>query len=403
MGIYIEYATTVSMIVQRAYRYRLYPNQEQRIALEKQFGCCRFVYNRFLRERIDYYAEHKEDEKKGLTYHDTALALTALKAQPDYLWLQEVNAQALQQALRDLDTAYSNFFNKRAQFPKFKRKGDKQSFRVPQSFILGGDRLKIPKVSPLKLILPRPLGGKAKSVTLSKTPTGKYFASILCEVSMPEPVFSGDEKALDLGLKSFVVDSQGHKVDNPQPLRKREKRLKRLQRQVSRRVKGSKGREKARKQVARQHEKVANARSDFHHKLSRQYVRENQALHLEDLNVKGMAQNHCLAKSISDAGWSEFVRQLEYKGAWYGCRVFKVDRFFPSSKRCSACGFIHQGLRLRDREWACQACGVVHDRDLNAALNILIFSTAGTAGIDAGGETGVTRSLKPEAVAFTRR
>ncbi len=394
------------MIVKRAYRFRLYPNKEQEQVLARQFGACRFVYNHFLRARIDYYLAHKDSKgKKGLNYHDTARMLTELKQQPGYEWLREANAQALQQTLRDLDTAYANFFRKQARFPRFKRKKRRQSFRVPQAFRIAcpggqageGNRLVIPKVSPIKIVVHRPVEGKMKHVTISCTPAGRYYASILCEVEIPDPKFQGGEIGLDLGLKSFAVTSNGEQIEHPRHLRKAERRLRRLQCRLSRRQKGSKGYEKARLALVRQHEKVANQRADFLHKLSRRLVDENQVIHIEDLHVKGMLANHHLAKAISDSGWSEFVRQLEYKGRWYGCRVQKVDRFFPSSKRCHVCGYIHQDLRLSDREWTCLECGTVHNRDVNAAINILIFSTAGTAGTYTPVESRVADSLKPEA------
>lgn len=364
------------MMINRAFKFRIYPNQAQQASLASQFGCSRFVYNYFLRARMDYYREHETDEgKKGLTYHDNALALTQLKKLPDYAWLADVNSQSLQQALRDLDTAYSNFFNKRAQFPTFHKKHGRQSFRVPQHFRLDGDRLVIPKVTPIKIVVHRPLEGTPKSVTISRTPTGKYFASILCEVEIadPQPKPTAPIIGVDLGLKDFIVTSDGERVPAPKYLRKAEKRLKRLQRRLSRRVKGSKGRDKARAAVARQHEKVANQRKDFHHKLSRRLTVDNQAVFVESLAVKNMLANHKLAKSIADAGWGEWLRQLGYKGQRFGCHVGQLHRFFPSSKLDNVCGFIHDGLKLSDREWVCPGCGCLVDRDLNAAKNIRDF------------------------------
>ena len=388
------------MIVNRAYRFRLYPNREQEQALSRQFGSSRFVYNNFLRARVDYYLTHKDsDGKKGLNYHDTARMLTELKRQAEYKWLSEANAQALQQTLIDLDTAYTNFFRKRAKFPRFKRKRGRQSFRVPQAFRLEGNQLVIPKISPIKMVVHRPVEGKIKSVTISRTPAGRYYASILCEVELADPEYQGGEIGLDLGLKAFVVTSDGEKVEHPRHLRKVERRLRRLQRRLSRRQKGSGGYEKARLAVARQHEKVANERADFLHKLSRRLVDENQVIHVEDLHVKGMLANHHLAKSIADSGWGEFVRQLEYKGRWYGCHVHKIDRFFPSSKRCHVCGYINQDLSLSARSWTCPECRSVHDRDENAAINIRDFGgRAGTARTYSPVESGVARSLKPEAL-----
>jgi len=384
------------MKVKRAFKYRIYPNAEQQEQLAQQFGASRFVYNYFLRRRIDQYAE----TEKGLSYHDTALELTELKRTDDYAWLKDANSQALQQSLRDLDRAYQNFWEKRAAFPTFRKKHGRQSFRVPQHFRLEDGRLIIPKVSPLKIVLHRPVEGEMKSVTISRTPTGKYFASILCEVETPEfePKPDAPEIGVDLGLRDFIVTSAGERVPAPKFLRKSERRLKRLQRQLSRRKKGSKGQEKARRLVARQHEKVANQRADFHHKLSKRLTVENQAVYVESLAVKNMLANHCFAKSISDAGWGEWLRQLTYKGEWYGCRISELDRFFPSSKLHNKCGYIHDGLKPSDREWVCPGCGELVDRDHNAAMNILTFGRrAGAAQTHTLVESPIGDSLKPEA------
>jgi putative transposase len=371
------------VLVNKAFKFRIYPTPEQEKPLSQQFGASRFVYNYFLRQRIDYYAAHKGQKKQGLNYHDTAKMLTELKRQPEYVWLKEANSQALQAALRNLDTAYHNFFENRAEFPKFKSKRSKQSFHVPQSFYLDAEtgRLSIPKLAPLKIIVHRPLEGEAKSVTVSRTPAGRYFASILCEVEVKsKPKKRGRVIGLDLGLKSFAVMSDGEKIDPPQHFRKAETKLTQLQRRLSRKQKGSQGRDKARVKVARQHEKIANQRADFLHKLSRRLVDESQAIYVESLNVNGMMSNHHLAKSISDSGWSEFVRQLEYKSAWYGNHFGQIDRFFPSSKRHAACGYIYQDLTLSEREWTCPECGTLVDRDENAAQNILTFARASAAG-----------------------
>lgn len=404
---YKNRAIFIVMKINRAYKYRIYPNKAQQDALAQQFGAARFVYNYFLRARIDHYAAYKDGAgKKGLTYFDTTAQLTTLKKEPEYTWLRDANSQALQQSLGDLDKAYNNFFNKRAQFPHFKSKRARQSFRVPQGFGIKDGKLNIPKLSPLKIVLHRPIEGAMKSVTISKTSTGCYYAAILCECELPDPEYRGETIGIDLGLKDFAVTSDGEHIPAPKYLRKAEKRLRRAQRHHSRCKPGSRGKEKARLVLARQHEHVANQRLDFTHKLSRRLVDENQAIGAESLNVKGMVANHCLAKSISDAGWSEFMRQLAYKGTWYGCQLLRVDRFFPSSKRCHDCGHILDALPLSIREWTCPECGVVHDRDENAAQNILTFAlaerTAGTAGTHTPGESQVTDSLNPETPAFGR-
>jgi len=363
------------MIINKAYSFRLYPSNKQIEPLAQNFGSCRFVYNYILRKRIDFYAENKGKKKQGLTYHDTAIMLTQLKNLPEYVWLKGVNSQSLQQSLRRLDIAYNNFFNKRAEFPRFKKKNSKQSFLVPQRFNIDTKKgiLHIPKFEPIKIVLHREIEGAMKSINISKTPSGKYFASILCEVEKTiKPKKKGKQIGIDLGLKSFFVASDGETVDSPQYLRKSETKLKRLQQILSRRKKGSNRRNKARMNVARIHEKIVNQRKDFLHKLSHRLVSENQAIFAEDLNVKGMTANHHLAKSVSDSGWSEFVRQLKYKSEWNGVYFGQIDRFFPSSKRHFSCGWINDNLSLKDREWTCK-CGQVVNRDFNAAQNILLF------------------------------
>ena len=405
LDIYETCAIIVSMKINCAYRFRIYPNKEQEQALARQFGACRFVFNFFLRARMDYYAAHKNDRKKGLNYNDTAGMLTALKRQPEYAWLNEANSQSLQSSLKHLDVAYNNFYNKRAKFPRFKNKRGKQSMTVPQHFSIRDGHLRIPKVSPIRMVEHRPIEGKIKHVTLSKTPSGEYYASFCCEVDVPEPQpkQSGREIGLDLGLKSLLVTSDGERIDAPKFFRRSERRLAHLQRILSRRKKGSHGREKARLAVARQHQRIANQRQDFLHKLTRRLVDENQAIYAENLNVQGMMGNHCLAKSIADAAWGELLRQLAYKGLWYGCQFSQIDRFFPSSKRHIACGWINENLTLADREWTCHGCGEIVDRDWNAALNILIFgqgSRAGAARTSTPVEMRNGASVKPEAQAL---
>ena len=391
------------MIIHKAFKYRIYPNSQQREYLSKEFGCSRFVYNYFLRQRIDYYAEHG----KGLTYRNDAAALTQLK--PEFEWLKDVNSQSLQQALRNLDVAYNNFFNKRAAFPKFKKKRNKQSFSVPQRWSLDKGKLNIPKCKGIKIIPHRPIEGIMKSVTISQAPSGKYYASILCELDIPEPVYTGGEIGLDYGIKSFITTSDAEVVESPKFLRASEKKLKQLQRRASKKQKGSANRRKAVKRLARQHEKVSNQRQDFLHKTSIQLVRENQAIYIESLAIRNMIKNHCLAKSISDSGWNTFVNMLKYKGSWYGCHIVKIDRWFPSSKRCHVCGYINDNLTLSIREWQCPECKTNHDRDLNAAINILTFGRAGTAqtSLDTkqnacGDGRQLASSVKQEAPAFKR-
>ncbi|MEN6566939.1 MAG: RNA-guided endonuclease TnpB family protein [Veillonellales bacterium] len=364
------------MIINKAFKFRIYPNETQKALLAQHFGSCRFVYNAFLRERIDFYAANKS----GLTYADTSRMMTDMKKCPDREWLKNVNSQSLQQSLRRLDVAYNNFFNKRAKFPAFKSKHDKQSFLVPQHFEIDIEQgfLTIPKFTPIKTVFHRPIEGAMKSVNISMTKTGKYFAAILCEIEKEiKQKQSGGEIGIDLGLKSFVVTSAGEEIPAPKYLRDSQEKLALLQRRLSRKVKRGSNRNKARIKVARIHEKITNQRSDFLHKLSYRLVRENQSIFAEDLNVKGIMANHHLAKSVSDAGWGEFIRQIKYKSEWNGVHFGQIDRFFPSSKKCHACGWINQSLTLSDREWTCQGCGRVVDRDRNAAKNILQFGQVG--------------------------
>lgn len=362
--------------IHKAFQFRLYPTAEQEQILASFFGQSRFVYNFFLRKRIDYYTSNKGKEKQSLNYHDTAKMLTELKQQPNTIWLKESNSQALQQSLRHLDNAYNNFFKHGFKFPKFKKKSRKQSFSVPQYFDIDikTNRLNIPKLSPIKIVLHRKIEGAMKSITISKTPSGKYFASILCEIEKTiKPKKRGREIGIDLGLKSFVVTSNGEIIDSPKYLRKSEIKLTHLQQLLSRKIKGSNRRDKTQIKVAHIHERISNQRKDFLHKLSYRLTSENQAIYVEDLHVKGIMANHCLAKSIADSSWSEFVRQLKYKSEWNGVYFGQIDRFFPSSKRCNTCGWINDSLTLADREWTCQSCSQIVQRDFNAAQNILQF------------------------------
>lgn len=362
--------------IKKAFQFRLYPTADQEKTLASHFGQARFVYNYFLRKRIDYYATNKGKEKQSLNYHDTAKMLTELKQEPDTIWLKESNSQSLQQSLRHLDNAYNHFFNNGFKFPIFKKKSRKQSFSVPQHFNVDTKtkQITIPKFTPIKIVLHRGIEGVMKSVTISKTPSGKYYASILCEIKKDiKQKKNGKEIGIDLGLKSFLVTSDGDCVKSPQFLRKSEIKLKRLQQLLSRKVKGSNRRNKARIKVAIIYDKISNQRKDFLHKLSHRLIRDNQSIFAEDLNVKGMLKNHKLAKAIGDASWSEFIRQIKYKSEWNGVYFGQIDRFFPSSKRHNTCGWINESLTLKDREWICQECGQVVDRDLNAAQNILKF------------------------------
>ncbi|MBD2504994.1 IS200/IS605 family element RNA-guided endonuclease TnpB [Anabaena azotica] len=352
----------------KAYKFRLYPNKEQSAFLAKCFGCSRFVYNHFLRLTTDVYA----DSKKSLRYKEWAKLLTDLKS--DFEWLKEVNSQSLQQTLKDLESAFVRFFKKLGGFPNFKKKSNRQSFRVPQHFLIDNNGfLKLPKMTPIKMVIHREILGTPKNVTISKTPSGKYYASIVSEQDIPHAPLNGDKIGVDLGLKEFAITSKGEKFENPRYFQKSLRRLKIRQKRLSRKQKASSNRSKARLVVAKIHEKVANQRQDYQHKISRKLVSENQRISAESLNIKGMVKNRKLAKQISDVAWGNFLTMLEYKGDIYGCEVHYVDRFFPSSKRCSNCGYIKQDLTLAIREWRCPECSKIWDRDINAALNLMLF------------------------------
>ncbi|HEX9385090.1 MAG TPA: RNA-guided endonuclease TnpB family protein [Anaerolineales bacterium] len=371
------------MIIRKAFRYRLYPTAEQEQALAVQFGHARFIWNWALALRKAAYKE----TGKGVGYYELQRCATTVKHQAETKWLQEADSQVLQAKIEDLERAYKNFFAKRAKFPRFKSKRDAQSIRYPQRFKFDENFTYLPKVGWIKTKFHRPLEGRPKNVILSKTKTGKYFVSIQCEVEMIDPLARDREIGIDLGVKSFLATSEGWKRDNPRHLQQAGKKLKRLHRQLSRRVKGSAGREKARILLARQHEKVANQRMDFLQKLSTKLIGRYGLIGMEDLNVRGMVKNRRLAKAIATTGWGTFRRMLEYKGEWYGSYVHKVDRFFPSSKTCNRCEHVLDDLPLSVREWQCPICGTIHDRDINSAINILNETRAGVARSHAGGES----------------
>ena len=360
------------------YKYRIYPTEEQKVIFSKHFGCCRFVYNYFLNREKEFYLNNREDiEAKRIKGHNTVFdnqkVLTQLKKDKNYEWLKEVGSHSLGLALKNLESAYSNFFRKRAKFPKFKKKSHYQSYNIDNlTLYIKGDKLFIPKIKDgVKIVEHRPLEGKILNGTISKTADDKYFISITVEKEIEESPVETNRIGIDLGIKDFAVISNGTKITNPHFKKKEVKKLKKLQRALSRKKKDSRRREKCRIKFARLQSKIVNKKTDFLHKLSSKLINENQVICLEDLNVKGMVKNHRLAESISECSWFEFTRQLDYKAKWYGRTVIKIDRFFPSSKTCSNCGFIKDNLTLKEREWTCPKCGIEHDRDLNASKNIL--------------------------------
>ena len=368
------------MKIRRAYKYRIYPNKQQQQQLAVQFGHARFIFNYGLDVRKKAFKE----TGKGLSYTATALLLPKLKQ--DLPWLKEADSQVLQQKLKDLDTAYVNFFQGHAGYPTFKNKNSHQAIRYPQRFKLTDSQIYLPKVGWVALVLHRPTEGVPKNATVSKTKSGKYFVSVQCELELSE--FSNNLPAVgvDLGLHHFATLSTGEKVAHPAHLRAAEKKLRRLQKALSRTKKGSANRAKARRRVAVLHEKIANQRSDFLHKLSNRLVRSHGTVRLENLNVAGMVKCHSLAKSISDSGWNTFKLQCEYKACQYGSGVQSVDRFFPSSKTCNVCGYVNNNLKLQHRFWTCPECSAEHDRDINAAINIRNFNTVGVTELQACGE-----------------
>lgn len=360
-------------------RFRIYPTQEQAECLDRLFGCARWVYNWGLQSKTEHYKKTGE----GLSIFELSKLLTKMKKDPETAWLKEANAQSLQQSLRHLDAAFTRFFKGQNAYPKFKSKGKtNQSITIPQGVTLDFDaqRLYIPKLkSGIRAVFHRDVDGEIKNHTIFKVSSGKFYVSILIEdgKSDPETAPSTEVHAigLDFGLKDLVITSDGERFANPRTLKRHLRRLKIRQRRMTRKVKGSKNRDKARKRLATIHERISFIRTDSLHKISSHLVRENQAttLCLENLDVQDMKKNRLLSRSIGDAGWAELRKQIEYKARWNGKNVRIIGRFEASSKTCHRCGQVNHHLTLSDRSWTC-ACGVKHDRDINAAINIRQFA-----------------------------
>jgi putative transposase len=350
----------------KAYKYRIYPTKEQEVLLAKTFGCCRFVWNKLV-ENFNNNDETVVDEK-------------TLKETPEFQFLKEVSNATLQQKHRDFIETKRQFFNKKRKVklgrPSFKKKSNKQSFRITkQRFKLDKDKslVRLEKIGWIKIVLDRPIPDDAdfRNITVSKTPTGKYFVSILVKQEFKSIPSTGKVVGIDLGLKDLMVLSNGQVINNPKWFRENQSKLKKTQRHLSRKKSGSNRYNKQRIKVAKVYEYTTNCRKYFLHNISTEIVRNFDLIVLEDLNVSGMLKNHKLAKSISDASWSTFVSMLEYKCNWYGKMLLKINRFYPSSKTCSNCGHKEDKMHLSIREWTCPSCDSKHDRDLNASINIL--------------------------------
>ena len=367
------------MDIKRAYRFRFAPTPEQELILARTFGCARFAYNYMLRLRTDAWMQRQE----RVGYHETSAALTALKKTPEHAWLNEVSSVPVQQALRHLQTAFTNFFAKRARYPQYKRKDGPQSAEYTTSaFKWDGKSLKLAKMDePLAIRWSRtiPKAAKVTTVTVSLDAAGRYFVSLLCDDAVAERPAVDGKVGIDLGLTHFAILSTGEKVAAPNTFCKNEAKLAKLQRRMAKKTKGSNRRKKAKLRVAKLHAKIADSRRDFLHKLSTRLINENQVIAVESLSVSNMQKNRCLSKSIADASWSEFLRQLEYKAKWYGRELVGIDRWYPSSKRCSDCGYTMPKMPLSVREWVCPECGSIHDRDINAARNVLAAGLAVSA------------------------
>lgn len=366
------------MIVLRIVKVRLYPTQQQKEQLLRAFGCTRWLWNRFLALTNETY----KNTGKGLSRYDLQKQLPSLKK--EYEWLADTYSQCLQVVCLNLSRGFINFFEKRAKFPRFKSKHGKQSISYPQNVKILEDAIKFPKLGEIYAKIHRSIDGKVKTVTISKNKANQYYASVLFEVKGELPSVSTEGKAigLDMGLTDFCLTSDGSKYANPKWLEKHERNLTKKQQALSRKQKGSKNRDKARLKVAKVHNKISRTREDFQHKLSRKIVNENQVIVVENLNIKGMVKNHCLAKSISQVGWGSFMTMLKYKAEWEGKMYLEVDRFFPSSKTCHHCLNVVDSLALDIRVWTCDSCGTTHDRDINASINIrdegLRILTSGT-------------------------
>ena len=354
-------------VIHKSYKFKIAPDNEQKELLAKHFGACRFIFNYYLNLRKETYLE----EKKSLNYYDNANDLTVLKKDEKFIWLKEINSQSLQSSLRNLDTAYNKFFRKQTKFPKFKSKYDRQSFTIPQFVTIKEGKLQIPKFKKgIEINIHREIEGRLLFATISKSPTGKYYVSITCEVEYIPFRKTNSKVGIDTGIKDLAILSDGKVYKNINTLKTNLKKLKYNQRQLSKKVKGSNSRLKQKSKLAILHEKVTNIRKDYLHKVSTEIIKNHDVICIEDLAVKNMMKNHKLAQAFSDVSLGAFYTMLEYKANWNDKIVVKIDRFFPSSKTCNVCNYINQDLTLKDRVWTCKSCNTIHDRDFNASINI---------------------------------
>lgn len=372
------------MIINKAYKFRIYPNKKQERQLYKEFAAAKSVYNYFLNLTIEFYEQHKDlpkdsKEKKSLNFYDWCKLLTDEKKVEEHKWWSEVASQNLVQSLRDLDAAYKNFFrrvkntDKQKGFPKFKKFNSSIRYNNQTcKYDAEKHKISLSKTGWIRTVDYKIIYGKIMNITVSKSKEGKWYASISVEQNVKEYKNKNEsEIGIDIGIKDFLIDSNGNKVSNPRFYEKSQKKRRRLARQLSRKKLGSNNRKKARLRLAKFEAKIASRRDNFLQQTSTNIIKKNSFIAFEDLNIKGMLKNKKLSKQIADVSWGEFFRQIKYKGEWYDCNTVQINRFEPSSKTCNCCGFINRSLTLKDREWVCSECGNSLDRDVNAARNIL--------------------------------
>lgn len=357
------------MIVKKSYKIRLYPTKSQKVFFNKTMGACRVIYNELL-----YILNENYKKDINVKKYDVFKQI-----KEKYTWMKNVDSNALLCSYRDLETAYNNFFSKRTKFPKFKQKKDKNTYRNGRSKIkikniIKGNKIKLSKIGLVDFKSNydfQNLGiQKVYNITVERSKTNKYYASICCDINIPEYKHTGEIIGIDLGIKDLVIDSNGNKYSNQKYQIKAENKIKHLQRLYSKKIKGSKNQEKARLKLATAYEKLSNKRKDNLHKITTKLIKENDVICIENLNVKGMIKNHYLAKAILDGSFGTLISMLKYKALWNNRQIIEVGRFYPSSKTCHSCGYIKKDLTLKDREWICPKCGIQHDRDVNAAINI---------------------------------